>query len=238
MRRLIGLLTTPIAALVALLGILLLLLVPGLHRRRTLARWTGRAAVTAGGCPIRVTGAENLPAGHCILVANHASYLDGIVMQGVMPDRFAFVVKREAGSVPLIGLMLRRLGAVLVDRSGVASRGDAGREILARADDGEALAVFPEGTFRGQPGLGAFRAGAFLTAISAGVPVVPAIIRGTRAALPEGRWAMIPNRVQVEILAPVPPPPPGPGQARRYAATVRSVMLEALGEPDLTVPTP
>jgi 1-acyl-sn-glycerol-3-phosphate acyltransferase len=233
MRRVIGWFTTLLAAVVAFLGIVTIILLPGLHRRRTMARWTGWAIMTAGGCPVRVIGLDRIPDGHCVLVANHASYIDGAVMQGVLPSHFAFVVKQEAAEVPLISTMLRRIGAAFVDRSGVQSRSNAGKQILARADDGEALAFFPEGTFRGIPGLGKFRSGAFLTAIRAGVPVVPAIIRGTRDAMPEGYPFLIPHRVEVEFLEPHQPPEQGPGQARRFMAEVRQAMLAAMDEPDL-----
>ena len=233
MRRFIGWFTTPVAALVALLGIISIILLPGLHRRRTMARWTGRGIMAAGGCPVRVIGLDQIPEGHCVLVANHASYIDGILLQGVLPSHFAIVIKKEASEVPLISTMLHRIGAAFVDRSGPESRGSSGRQILARADDGEALAFFPEGTFVGVPGLGKFRAGAFLTAIRAGVPVVPAIIRGTRRVMPEGYLFMIPNAVEVEFLAPHQPPEQGPGQARRFTQQVRQAMLDALDEPDL-----
>jgi 1-acyl-sn-glycerol-3-phosphate acyltransferase len=233
MRRALGLLTTPLAAIVAFLGILIVMLLPTLAIRRTFARWVGRAALTAGGCPVRIDGLDRLPDGHCVLVANHASYLDGIVLQSVMPNRFAFVIKKEASQVFFIGTLLNRLGSAFVDRTGRDTRGSSGREILARAESGEALAFFPEGTFRGEPGLGAFRPGAFLSAIRTAVPVVPVIITGSRFAMGEGHWFVTPNWIEVKILPAHSPPRQGPGQARRFTNEVRQAMLDQMDEPDL-----
>jgi 1-acyl-sn-glycerol-3-phosphate acyltransferase len=235
MLRALGLFTTLLAAIVAFLGILVVMILPTLAVRRTFARWVARSALTVGGCPIRIKGLERLPEGHCVLVANHASYLDGIVLQGVMPNRFAFVIKKEASKVFFIGTLLNRLGSAFVDRTGKDTRGSSGREILARADSGEALAFFPEGTFRGAPGLGAFRPGAFLTAIRTAVPVVPVIIRGSRVAMGEGHWFMTPNWIEVEVLPEHAPPASGPGQAKRFMDQVRRDMLEHMDEPDLEV---
>jgi len=79
-------------ALTALLGVILL---PTLRLRRGTARIAARTFFLFAGMPVRLRGRENLPTGQCIVVANHASYLDGVVMTAALPARFGFVVKRE-----------------------------------------------------------------------------------------------------------------------------------------------
>jgi 1-acyl-sn-glycerol-3-phosphate acyltransferase len=100
----------------ALTTLALVLLLPGMERRRRATRGGARLFLRLAGMPLEVRGLEHLPAGQCVVVANHASYLDGVVMKAVLPPRFAFVVKREMASFPLAGLMLKRIGTEFVER--------------------------------------------------------------------------------------------------------------------------
>ncbi|MCA1798510.1 MAG: 1-acyl-sn-glycerol-3-phosphate acyltransferase [Xanthomonadaceae bacterium] len=97
-------------------AVVLLAFVPGLERRRALARRAAGAIFRLTGTPVEVSGLELLPPGPCIVVANHASYVDGVLMQAVLPPRFAFVVKNEMDRMPLAGFLLRRLGTEFVAR--------------------------------------------------------------------------------------------------------------------------
>src|SRR3954466_9089691 len=98
--------------LVALVGVILL---PSLRLRRATARIAARTFFLFAGMPVRLEGRDNLPAGQCVVVANHASYLDGVVMTAALPPRFGFVIKREMNDVPLAGLLLRRIGSGVVE---------------------------------------------------------------------------------------------------------------------------
>ena len=134
---------------------------------------------------------ERVPAEACVVVANHSSYLDGIVLFAALPPVFGFVIKREMSRVPLANLLLRQIGAHFVDR-GQGNKGARDtRKLLKQAASGGSLAFFPEGTFHTTPGLMRFRAGAFLVAARAGFPVLPVAIRGSRQALPPGTF--LPN---------------------------------------------
>ena len=95
---------------------LMCLVVPGLQRRRGVARAMSRAWLQFIGMPVKVIAEENLPDGQCVVVSNHASYLDGIVFTAALPARFGFVIKREMANVPLFGAFLTRLGAMFVER--------------------------------------------------------------------------------------------------------------------------
>jgi 1-acyl-sn-glycerol-3-phosphate acyltransferase len=99
-----------VLGLTALFGMML----PGLHRRRGVARFMSRVLLLSTGMPLVVKNLERIPAGQCVVVANHASYLDGVVMTAALPPRFGFVIKREMASVPLAGALLRRLGSEFV----------------------------------------------------------------------------------------------------------------------------
>jgi 1-acyl-sn-glycerol-3-phosphate acyltransferase len=194
-----------------------------------------RAFFALAGMPVTVKGLERLPAGQCVVVSNHASYLDGVVFTAALPARFSFVIKREMNGVPLAGLLLRRLGSHFVERFN-RSRGAAdARRVLKDAINGNSLAFFPEGTFTPTPGLLKFHTGAFTTAIRAGCPLVPATVRGTRVALSPSGGLPRPQRIEVRILDPIAPPPnTAEDAAIEFRDLARAMILAELGEPDLT----
>jgi 1-acyl-sn-glycerol-3-phosphate acyltransferase len=221
--------------LVALLGVLLL---PRLSWRRAAARSMARLFFALTLMRVHLTGLERLPAGACVVVANHASYLDGPLMQALLPPRFAFVIKGEMAGVPVAGLLLRRLGSQFVDRQNRHRGGRDAKRILDLALGGNALGFFPEGTFHGPPGLHRFQPGAFVTAARAGLPVVPVVIRGTRQALGEGQWLPAAARIEVEILDALPPPADEREAIQAARDEARAAILARLGEPDADLRPP
>ena len=79
-------------SLCVLFGLLVALLVPGAERRERYLAGTARAVFVLSGAAVTIEGLENLPEGHCVVVANHASYLDGVLLKGYLPARFSFVI--------------------------------------------------------------------------------------------------------------------------------------------------
>ncbi|MCS6948740.1 MAG: 1-acyl-sn-glycerol-3-phosphate acyltransferase, partial [Steroidobacteraceae bacterium] len=185
------------------------------------------------GMPLRVRGLEQLPPGPCVVVANHASYLDGLVMKAALPARFSFVIKREMDRVPLAGLLLRRIGSEFVERFDRHKGASDARRLLRSAHGGESLVFFPEGTFSRRPGLLKFHTGAFAIAARAGTPVVPCVIRGTRHALPSNRLLPLWGPIEVELLAPLPSCGDHGTDAQGLRDRARAAILARLGEPDL-----
>ena len=170
------------------------------------ARGCARSLFKLTGTPLTVRGLEhlqNLPAGPCVLVSNHASYLDGVILVAALPRPFVFVAKRELRDQFIARHFLQRLGAEFVERADLQrSVQDAGH-MADVVQQGRSLAVFPEGTFVARPGLLPFHLGAFLAAARAGVPVVPLAILGDRELLPDGRWWPRQATLQVEVCAPI-----------------------------------
>lgn len=220
---------------VGLTALALLALLPGVPRRRAAARACARAFLWLAGMPLTLSFPERIPAGQCVVVSNHASYLDGVVFTAALPARFAFVIKREMDAVPLAGALLRRLGSEFVERIDRGRSAADARRVLRNAASGNSLVFFPEGTFTPTPGLLKFHTGAFASAARAGCPVVPAVVRGTRRALPPGGVLPSPGRITVEILPSLMPEATG-GEAAiaELRDRARAAILGALGEPDLT----
>jgi 1-acyl-sn-glycerol-3-phosphate acyltransferase len=221
----------------ALATLLALLVVPGLERRRRATPGAARLFLRVAGMSPRVAGIDRLPPGQCVVVANHASYLDGVIMKAVLPPRFAFVVKREADAFPLAGLLLRRIGTEFVERFNRHRGALDARRVLRSASGGQPLVFFPEGTFIRERGLLKFHSGAFATAIRARCPVVPVVIRGSRALLPAERILPQPGPLEVEFIEPQWPgaadEPSTEPDAIELRDRCRRLILERLDEPDL-----
>jgi len=205
------------------------LLLPRLSQRRGAAGLICRAYFRLCGLPVHRIGMERLPTGPCIVVANHASYLDGPLLFAVLPPRFAFVIKKEASRIPLAGTLMRRLGHHFVNRSNRKEGAGDARRILRAVSRGESVAFFPEGTFGEQTGVARFHTGAFATAARAGVPIAPVAIRGTRRALRARTFVPRWSRIEVEALLPV---TAAAGMAAPVVRdTVRERIAAALPEP-------
>lgn len=189
---------------------LLTLLMPNPAAAWALGRAAARALFGLTATRLTVRGLEQLPSGPCVLVSNHASYLDGVILVAALPRPYAFVAKRELQDQFVAGRYLRRLGAEFVERFDVKRSVEDASRMAEAAARGRSLMVFPEGTFVARPGLLPFHLGAFLAAARAGVPVVPVAIRGDRELLPDGRWWPRHGALQVEVCAPIPPVPDAP----------------------------
>jgi 1-acyl-sn-glycerol-3-phosphate acyltransferase len=215
--------------LVGIVSLIPLLLLPTLPARRRLIRWVARISLFCMGMRISSSGLDQMPL-PCIVVANHESYLDGVLLAATLPPVFGFVIKREMQRVPVAGWLLTRIGAHFVARNnGSGSKSDALR-VLRSASSGQPLAFFPEGTFRREPGMLPFHNGAFVAAQRAGLPLVPLVIRGTRRCMPPKRPLPWPGRISVRALAAIAHSDQRDAAALRDAA--RAAIQSASGLPD------
>lgn len=211
--------------------LLLLVITPGLRRRRRLAKFAASAVFWSTGSPIEVDGANHLDTKAAVVVANHSSYLDGIILTAALPVGFTFVIKQEMERMPLAGWLLRRLGSEFVDRDNRQQRTRAARRLLRAAEARNALVFFPEGTFDEQVGLKRFRPGAFRAALRGNVPLIPVAIRGARQKLPAGQWLLGPGPLSVEVTTALNSSEyPNAGA---LSAAARQAILTIISEPDL-----
>jgi 1-acyl-sn-glycerol-3-phosphate acyltransferase len=204
-----------------------LLLTPCLRHRRAIVSALARLVLRLVGMPVSTRGLERIQP-PCVVVANHASYLDGVVLVALLPPNFSFVIKREMAAVPLAGMLLRRIGSEFVERRDRLGGARDTRRLLRLAASGQALVFFPEGTFVAEIGLLRFHIGAFVAAARANLPVIPVALRGTRACLPADRLLPSPGRIEVEVLTALQRDRP-----RCLRDGARAALLAALGEPDL-----
>lgn len=230
LHRLFGVWFVLVFATMALLTAVVVAAVPGESRRRRTARAAARIVFRLTGSWPRLAGLQHLPAGAAVAVANHASYLDGILLTAVLPHNYHFVIKREITRLPVAHFLLRRIGAHFVERHDVQRGASDARRIFQTANRGGSLAIFPEGTFSAEPGLQRFRNGAFVIAARGRLPLVPIAILGTRAMLPADRWLPVPTQLKVVIHPSC--WPEDHDQLTAVMAHCRQMILESLDEPD------
>jgi 1-acyl-sn-glycerol-3-phosphate acyltransferase len=212
-------------------AVLAVAVLPGELRRRRFACGAAKTIFWLTRSSPTVSGLENIPNRPAVAVANHASYLDGILLSAVMPERFSFVIKREMTRVPVAHFLLRRIGAHFVERSDKRRGAADVRTILQTAGVGGSLVFFPEGTFQDERGIRPFRNGAFAVAFRGDMPVVPVAISGTRHMLSATRRLPRPGRLTVTIH------PPFQTAAHQTVAAAsaycRERIIQSAGEPDL-----
>jgi 1-acyl-sn-glycerol-3-phosphate acyltransferase len=169
-------------AVVVLVGGVGLPLLAALPRDRLLAvqRVFARAVLRTLGIRHRLFG--RVPERRALLVANHVSWIDTLVVLANTPARL--LAKHEVGGWPVIGRVARTLGTVFVDRARPTALPGTVRRVSDVLAAGGVVAVFPEGTtWCGRTG-GRFRPALFQAAIDAGVPVVPVRLAFTVAGEP------------------------------------------------------
>jgi 1-acyl-sn-glycerol-3-phosphate acyltransferase len=201
---------------------------PGPHADRAAKRWS-RFALIACGLRPRVVGLEHLQGLEAaVLVTNHASYIDSVVLMAAIPVAFRFVAKRALTHYPLIGTVIRKAQHLTIERAGLSDRLAGADEVERRLREGERLVVFAEGTFARRPGLLPFRLGAFRAAVDSARPIVPIALAGTRRVLPAETWLFERAPITVTVGAPVEPRAGGwPEMVRLRDAAVNHIARES-----------
>jgi 1-acyl-sn-glycerol-3-phosphate acyltransferase len=222
-----------VVATALLFGWLAVMTLPRLAWRWASIRAIARAAFGALRVPLSVSGVDRIPRSGAVLVFNHASYVDALVVAATVPGEPAYVAKRELASQMFAGPLLRRLGVLFLDRYDVADSLADLDNVTAAGRQGRVLVFFPEGTFTRRAGLSGFYLGAFRVAALAKLPVVPGILRGTRSMLRSDQWFPRWTPISVSLAAPIEPGGGDLASIVQLRDSVRSIVLAGCGEPDL-----
>ena len=211
----------------------MVVLLPGRQWQHRLVRYAVRGFLWATGASPGVVWEGKLPDGSVMVVANHASYLDALVIAAVIPGPLSFVAKEELARQRVAGLFLRRLETLFVRRIDAKGGVEDTQRLLEAARTGARIVSFPEGTLTRRPGLLGFHLSAFLVAGQAGIPVLPVTIRGTRSILRGGQWFPRRGKIVVHVGRPIAPQGSDFAAAVRLRDQARAVVLDHYGEPDL-----
>jgi 1-acyl-sn-glycerol-3-phosphate acyltransferase len=224
---------TIIGLLVAVVWVFVAVL-PRQEWRWRVVRGSARLVLLLTGIPLDVEHPENLPDSGSVLVANHASYLDGIVLAAALPQELVFIAKEELSWKFFTGTMLRRLGTLFVTRWDPESGLRETKAAVARAREGRQIVFFPEGTFTPKSGLLPFHLGAFAVAARSGLPITPVTLQGTRWIMRGNQWMARRGRIRVVIGAAQYPKGADFGAAVTLRDAARAEILAHCGEPDLS----
>ncbi|MCW8137849.1 MAG: 1-acyl-sn-glycerol-3-phosphate acyltransferase [Planctomycetota bacterium] len=199
---------------------------PGAPRRLPRVRPPGRRP----GPDRRPRGAASPPPGPFVLVANHPTLLDVVLLLAAYPD-VTCVVKAAWFRNPVLGHLLRQAGYLPGPDAGEEEAAPVLERMVGALREGTPVLVFPEGTRSPPGGLRRFRVGALEAARRAGVPVVPVVIACSARTLLKGQpWYDVPGGTigyELGVLGPV---RLGPDDDPRQAArALRARYAERLG---------
>lgn len=137
---------------------------------------------------LKVLGHDRIPKqGGVLIASNHVSYLDIPLLGCAMKRKAHFIGKVELLRNPMMVFLFRYLNGIPIKRGGMNRK--AFQEIADRLKRGEVVVIYPEGGINKSGDLKRLKPGIGMLVAMTGVPVVPALIKGTEKALPDGaKW--------------------------------------------------
>ncbi len=168
------------------------------------ARGWARTILAFSGISVRLLRGDRLrTGGSFVIVANHESFCDILVLLAYLPMQLRFLAKRSIFRVPILGWSIRAAGFVPVDRGNKTRSTGTVEAALALLEAGRCLVLFPEETRTRTGELLPFKRGAALLALRSGFPLLPLGLAGTRRILPRGGLLMAPGQVVLCVGEPI-----------------------------------
>ncbi|MDR3705535.1 MAG: lysophospholipid acyltransferase family protein [Paludibacteraceae bacterium] len=194
------------------------------------AKWWSKFMCYASFISVSVEGMENIKQNQSyVIVANHQSMFDIWLIYGWLDRPFSWVMKKELRKIPFVGLACEKVGHIFVDRSNAI---EAKRSILAaekKLQNGNCVAVFPEGTRTKDGKVGSFKRGAFNMASDLHLPIVPISIIGAYERMSRYDWQVTPGKLKMKIHEPIPCDTNLTEQEiRALANRVREIIIEGM----------
>ena len=179
----------------------------------------------------KVIGAENIdPSKAYVMVLNHQSMVDILSIYN-LPLVFKWVSKKEVYRIPLVGRLLFMHGDIVINR---ASAKEAMQLVHTRGmkwlEKGASVAIFPEGTRSKDGEIHNFKAGAFILAKDAGVPILPIVLDGTSTLVRKGWMINWRNVTTIKVLPPIPAEEVQSRDIKDVMTQVREDMVNTLAE--------
>lgn len=216
------------------LGALPLLMLPSrkplmywiLGYTRTMCFWME----TIAGIKIRVAGKEKIPEGPCIIAAKHQSWGDGFLMFSQFRD-LAFVTGDHLEKFPLVGGLLRKMGAIVVDNCGGAyARAKlVDDELQIAKSNNRRILIYPEGHLAPAGQRYRYKKGVFHMYQAYGRPALP-VATNLGLRWPQQSWRVIPGEAVIEFLDPIPPGLDRETFMARLEAAIETRSIELLGD--------
>lgn len=182
------------------------------------------------GCPPQIRYDQRLKKRQSyMLVANHTSMLDIMLMLRVSRNPFVFVGKKELANIPVFGFFYKRV-CILVDREDSRSRSAVYRRAERRLKAGLCICIFPEGGVPEDEALvlDTFKDGAFKMAIAHQIPVVPITFYDNKKRFPFRFFSGSPGRLRTRVHQFIPSQGLKEKDKGRLKEQVRNLILESL----------
>jgi 1-acyl-sn-glycerol-3-phosphate acyltransferase len=197
----------------------------------TLSTWITDAVFGLSGIKRKVIGMENIdPKATYVMVLNHNSMADIITVYN-LPLVFKWVSKKEVYRIPIIGRLLFAHGDIVINRASTKEAMNLvhtkGKEWLKK---GASVAIFPEGTRSKDREIHNFKAGAFILAKDAGVPILPIVMDNTDKMMRKGFFMNWSNRITIKVLPPIPAEEVSERSVKEVMAEVHDKMVDTLAE--------
>lgn len=201
------------------------------HLGHACARQWSRLILATTGVRVTIEGLDRVtPETTYIFVSNHQSIYDIPVLFASLPYQVRIIAKKSLSRFPVLGWHLKRGGHLFVDRRH-PDRAGILRRWRALVSEGLSLIIFAEGTRSWDGRVARFKAGSFLLAIEAGLPIVPIAVVGTRQVMPKGRLRTEPADVRLIVHAPIQAPAipaPTAQDAKALADRVHAIVAAAV----------
>ena len=197
-----------------------------------ISKWlTDIVFIFAPGMRRDVIGMENIdPKQAYVVVLNHQSMVDILSIYN-LPLVFKWVSKKEVYRIPLVGRLLLMHGDIVINRASAKEAmqlvHSKGKEWLKK---GASVSIFPEGTRSKDGEIHNFKAGAFILAKDAGVPILPIVLDGTSTLVRKGWMINWRNKITIKVLSPISAEEVQNRDIKDVMAQVRTDMVEALAE--------
>ena len=201
------------------------------HTAHACARAWSWLILKTTGVRVAIEGLDRVvPGTTYVFVSNHQSIYDTPVIFASLPYQLRIIAKTSLARFPVLGWHLRRGGHLFVDRQH-PDRAGILRRWRALVSEGLSLIIYAEGTRSADGRVGRFKAGSFLLAIQAGLPIVPLAVIGSRAVMPKGRLRTEPADVRLIIHDPIAPPAiadPTIQDAKALADRVHAIVADSV----------
>lgn len=167
------------------------------------AHWWGRIVLGATGSKVTVRGAENIPPGPVVVMGNHQSIFDIMLVLGYIDKPLAFIAKKELARAPLIAPWMSYLGCIFLDRKDVRQAAQVFQEAVEKVRNGWSMVIFPEGTRSRGAQMGEFKKGSMKLPLRAEAPIIPVSIQGTYKAYEGNGYRIGPAQIELTISSPI-----------------------------------
>lgn len=186
------------------------------------AHWWGRVVLGATGSKVTVRGAENIPSGSVVVMGNHQSYFDIMLVLGYIDKPLAFIAKKELARAPIVAPWVRQMGGIFLDRKDVRQAARVFQQAVEKVKGGYSMVIFPEGTRSRSAEMGDYKKGSMKLPLRAEAPIVPVSIDGTYKVF-EGNGYRIGSTDIILTIAP-------PIMPQDYAGKSTSAVAEMVRE--------